>query len=230
MFVITKGCKGHGPERRACFGSRRQPTWQVVVPKLTLMAAPHCEDDAQRYHELTTAHFAPDFDHRRVTRLRICCLQPSPTWREYGLRQLRFYSIELPIIPTLQPLPSMTATERDLAATVVDHLVDLSQISQQIRQAVASASSTSNRHTTDGRAASRRAAGSLDHDLAPYLIGEWNDELRLDATHHTTQHNVTRTATPATQSAAAPAAVLAHTFAFAGGPRVGSGPPSPPFR
>ena len=41
--------------------SGRSPHWQVVLPKLTLMADPHCEDDAQRYHELMHSS-----QHRRL--------------------------------------------------------------------------------------------------------------------------------------------------------------------
>lgn len=150
----------------------RAPTWQVVVPKLALMAAAHHEDDAQRYHELTTSHFAHDFDHRRVTRLRICCLQPSPTWREYGLRSLRFYSIEQPIVPSLQPAPSLSPAERELAATIVDHLVDLSQVALQIRRTVAAAKSAR-------PAVASAAARQAERELAPYVVGEFGDELRL---------------------------------------------------
>ena len=153
----------------------RLPTWQVAVPKLTLMATPHCEDDAQNYHELSTVHFAPEFDHRRVTRLRICCIQPSPSWREYTLRNLRFYSIDPPSTPSLQPPPSLTPTERELAATIVDHLVDLGQVTHQIRQTLTSA-----RESTVGRGGANGAARrGAELELAPYLVGEWSDELRL---------------------------------------------------
>jgi hypothetical protein len=117
--------------------SSRAPQWQVVVPKFTLMADPHCEDDAERYHELKHGvHLANDFDHRRVTRLRICCLQPSPLWREYGLRQLRFYSVEVPLIPSLQPPPSLTPAEREMASGVVEQLVGLGVVASQIRSTI----------------------------------------------------------------------------------------------
>ena len=150
----------------------RKPSWQVAMPKLTLMAMAHCEDDAQRYHELTTAHFTNDFDHRHVTRLRICCLQPSPTWREYGLRQLRFYTVEMPSVPSLAPTPTLSPAERELAATVVDHLVDLAQMTHQIRQTISAAKAS-----RSGPSAPTRASG--ERELAPYIVGEWSDELRL---------------------------------------------------
>ena len=189
-----------------------RPAWTVVVPKLTLMADPHCEDDAQSYHELTTAHFMPGFDHRRVTRLRICCLQPSPAWREYGLRELRFYRTEVAPTPPLQPTPNLTAAERDLAATVLEQIVGLGQIASEIRMTMSAASasshekahvkpalggsssgsssagagSRSNATAAPPRTASLSAASRrlpADHPsaspLAPYLVGEWNDELRL---------------------------------------------------
>lgn len=204
-----------------------QPTWQVVVPKLALMASPHCEDDAQRYHELSTVHFAPDFDHRRVTRLRICCLQPSPTWREYGLRQLRFYTIEQPVAPMPPPPPSLSPVQRDLAATVLDHLVDLAQTAEQIRQTMAAVRNS--RPIAGGYATSRRSANAANHDLAPYLVGEWSDELQLDASHDTPRHSDAHSALTATGAAATAGgtSVMAHTFAFNGGPRC-SVPPSSP--
>ena len=181
----------------------RAPTWQVVVPKLALMSAAHCEDDAQRYHELTTAHFAPDFDHRRVTRLRICCLQPSPTWREYGLRQLRFFTIEQPVVPGIQPPPSLSPAERELATTVVDHLVELGQLAHQIRQTLRSARATSGRPAGGERAAVTRA--TAEHDVAPYRVGEWADELRLS-----TLPNTFAGRAPSSASAPAPAPAAAR--------------------
>ena len=103
------------------------PTWQAVIGKLALMADPHCEDDAQRYHELSHAHFAKGFDHQHVTRLRICCIQPSPCWREYGLRQLRFYSIEQQLASSLKPPPSLTDPQRQLAAAIMEEVRPVAQ-------------------------------------------------------------------------------------------------------
>jgi hypothetical protein len=59
------------------------------------------QDDAEAYHEIKQMHFSADFDFQHTTRLRICCIQPSPNWKEYGLRQLRFYSFELPGSPAV---------------------------------------------------------------------------------------------------------------------------------
>ena len=198
----------------------RSPAWQVVVPKLTLMVDPHYEDDAQKYHELSGAHFAKDFDTKRVTRLRICCLQPSPLWKEYGLHHLRFYSIEAPPAPSVQPPPSLTPAERDLAATMVEQLIGLGSIASQIRTTVASgvaASSAARRQRPSrgggsvgvvvggvggsGGVGSGGGGGGSDLDgisvgggsaggassasardpptFAPYIVGEWADELRL---------------------------------------------------
>lgn len=175
----------------------RAPTWQSVVNRLPLMAAAHCEDDAQNYHELTTAHFAPEFDHRRVTRLRIVCLQPSPTWREYGLRDLRFYSIELPSVPSLQAPPSLSPDERELASTVTDHVIDLWSLAQEIRQTLAPVRAGRARRPAAGAgigSAARLAAESYE-PLAPYIVGEWADELRLlsvDAPMTSSQHSSSR--------------------------------------
>jgi len=174
----------------------RPPSWQVVVARLTLMADPHCEDDAQRYHELTHArHFAKEFDHRRVTRLRICCIQPSPSWREYGLKHLRFYSLEPPSVPTLQPPPTLNEVQRALAATVLEQLVGLGRVTSEMRHSLAmpGASLTSDRGSTatrlvfgggGGNGGAAAGSGGLRteagaHTLAPYLVGEWSDELRL---------------------------------------------------
>lgn len=156
----------------------RAPTWQIVVARLALMADPHCEDDAHGYHELVPArHFAKDFDHRRVTRLRICCTQPSPSWREYGLKQLRFYSIEAPVLPTLQPPPSLTDAQRELAASLLEQMSGLSRIASEIRQTIASGSSE--RARPGARSSGSRRVDSGAQPLAPYLVGEWADELRI---------------------------------------------------
>ena len=136
----------------------------MAVLKHQLMIDPHYEDDAQRYHELTTRHFAPDFDHRKVTRLRICCLQPSPTWKEYGLHHLKFYSIQKPEAPPLQPPPpSLSQAERELASTIVDHLLGLGQITREIRQTLGSAR----------RAGAQRRQAD---DVASLVVAEWTDE------------------------------------------------------
>eukprot|EP00900_Chrysochromulina_parva_P015365 jgi/Chrpa1/2382/Chrysochromulina_OHIO_Genome00009350-RA len=203
ITVSHTGVRAEDDPLQPMHAKGRPPSWQVAVPRVTLMANPHCEDDAQRYHELAHAlHFAKDFDHRRVTRLRICCIQPSPSWREYGLKQLRFYSLEPPSVPALQPPPSLTDAQRDLAAAVLDQLISLGQVAGALRRDIAtgagaSCSSTERAGpaTRGGSCASCGSCGSSGgsggcsfgtrrvengaHALAPYLVGEWNDELRL---------------------------------------------------
>ena len=154
----------------------RTPVWQLVLPKHALMAHPHCEDDAQHYHELDTSQFHHDFDARRVTRLRICCFQPSPLWKEYGLRNVRFWSVELPTPPTLQqPPPNLTSAHKELASTIAEHMMDLANITQQIHETIATAKQSSRR----GRSGRRSASDDDLSDVVPYILGEWNDELRL---------------------------------------------------
>ena len=149
------------------------PSWQIVVPKLTLMADPHCEDDAQCYHELTQEkHFAPDFDHRRVVRLRICCIQPSPSWREYGVRHLRFYCFESALAPALHPPPPLSSSQREMAAKALQQLVGLGGVASEIRQAIASG-------MADCTPKINTAADGDASSLTSYIVGEWSDELRL---------------------------------------------------
>lgn len=199
------------------------PTWQVVTPKLTLMADPHCEDDAQRYHELSCSHFAKGFDHQHVTRLRICCIQPSPCWREYGLRHLRFYTLEQRVSSSLKPPPPLTDQQRKLAAAIMEevspvlrselsalaapprgvvtaHLIEHPQAptcvppphgggrdtrsSSRVLQLTSLAQTASllreTAASTHGRPPTMRRRGdSSALSLAPYLVGEWSDELRL---------------------------------------------------
>ena len=69
-----------------------QPRWTCALGQLRLMASAHCEDDAQDRHELHATAFADGFDATRVTRLRVCLVQPSPAWAEHGLRRLKFYT------------------------------------------------------------------------------------------------------------------------------------------
>ena len=165
----------------------RPPSWQVVVNRLTLMVDPHCEDDAQQYHELThTRHFVKEFDHRRVTRLRICCIQPSPSWREYGLKQLRFYTLELMHAPSLQSPPALSDAQRELASTVHEQLVGLGRVAGELRHTIASVAHPSwhnepqpPRLSATHGSCSRRAEHSRGTSLAPYLVGEWSDELRV---------------------------------------------------
>lgn len=152
------------------------PSWSVVVRKLALMTDPHVEDDAQRYHELTTAHFDKDFDYQRVTRLRIACLQPSPLWREHSLRQLRFYTVEQLAIPPLQPPPTLSPPEHELASTVLGQIAGLGQVASDIRRTIAGAS-TSTRNVSGSR--HRRRTEPHAHTFAPYVVGEWSDELQL---------------------------------------------------
>lgn len=155
------------------------PSWQVVIAKQTLMADPHCEDDAQCYHELTSAHFDQHFDSSRVHRLRICCIQPSPSWCEYGLRQLRFYTLEQPVPRSLQQLPSLTEFQRERASTITEQLLGLGHISSLLGETIASAA-VSTRSGRNGQYKHRGRRAQHDvHVLAPYLVGEWSDELRL---------------------------------------------------
>ncbi len=203
ITVSHTGLRAESDPMQSLHAKGRPPSWQVMVPRIALMADPHSEDDAQRYHELTQAcHFAKDFDHRRVTRLRICCIQPSPSWREYGLKQLRFYSLESPSVPTLQPPPSLNDAQRDLAATVLDQLIGLGHVASELRRIIGAGASCSATKRSGlpmrgvscgvsgggddiGGSSSSSAGGvagggrRFEHALAPYLVGEWNDEYRL---------------------------------------------------
>lgn len=53
----------------------REGAWQVLVPKMRLMADPHCEDDAQSQHEVTAADFAGASVLSRISALRLCLSQ-----------------------------------------------------------------------------------------------------------------------------------------------------------
>lgn len=146
----------------------RAPTWSVALARRELMADPHYEDDAEWSHEVLSEHFEPGFDHQRVTRLRICCVQPSPSWREYGLRDLRFYTIEPPP-PAAPPPPALlTQQEKDLSAAMLRHLVGLGESASLVRSTI----------TAGMRNPAYRCADPQARALAPYVIGEWDDELR----------------------------------------------------
>ena len=86
--------------------------WTPVVERLALMVNPHIESDAQAWHELHSSAFAPGFDAAATTRLRFCLCQPSPMWREHGLRKLTFYTARPPGPPAAEDaaelLPELT--------------------------------------------------------------------------------------------------------------------------
>ena len=155
----------------------REPTWQLVVAHIPLMADPHSEDGAQCHHEVSQAtHFDESFDHERVTRLRISCKQPSPLWRDYGLQEVRCYGISQPAyLPPRRNL-SLTLSQQQLVGTMMEQIIGLRLVTDEVRQAVGS--KRVSRKACTGISSKDRAA---ELDLAPYIVGEWADELHLHA-------------------------------------------------
>ena len=149
--------------------------------------------------------------------------QPSPCWREYGLRHLRFYTLEQRVSSSLKPPPPLTDQQRKLAAAIMEevspvlrselsalaapprgvvtaHLIEHPQAptcvppphgggrdtrsSSRVLQLTSLAQTASllreTAASTHGRPPTMRRRGdSSALSLAPYLVGEWSDELRL---------------------------------------------------
>uniref|UniRef100_A0A7S0L245 Uncharacterized protein n=1 Tax=Coccolithus braarudii TaxID=221442 RepID=A0A7S0L245_9EUKA len=148
--------------------SRSVGPWTTVVSKLQLMTDPHLEDDAQAQHEIFCRHFERDFNWREVYFLRIIRTQPSPLWKRHSLRDLRFFSARsappagMPSGALQQREGAEKSTKR--AEALSTELVALLQVAHQIHNTLAEASPVGRRETERGQL---------------YLVGEWEDELRL---------------------------------------------------
>lgn len=183
--------------QRGLHTAGRAPTWTTVLPPTALMADADYEEDAQDLHEILGAQLNEDFDRQRVTRLRLECHQPSPNWREFELRRLRFYTRTPPAVPENLPHRQLCPEEEQagwtpalteqpttqlhvycgrapwqLAASIVAQLQGLSSAASEIRGVFIDALAAPGAAPYDASAASGVRA-------APYRLGVWADELRL---------------------------------------------------
>lgn len=147
--------------------STNKVRWMPVISRLQLMADCHTEDDAQEWHRLHVSAFEPDFDPKRVLRLRIHMQQPSPSWRSHTLNHLAFYTLEPLVVPALAPEPELSRADRERCAKLAGALAELSTMAHVIRSTLSPVAP---------QGSGEAAAGALD-GYAPYVVGEWEDEL-----------------------------------------------------
>ena len=152
--------------------------WVPVVARLQLMADCHAENDAQAWHRLHASAFEPGFDSTRVVRLRIYMLQPSPSWHSHTLQHLAFYTFEPLAAPELAPEPELSQADKERCAKLAGGMAELTVMSHAIRATLAEAAAARPRLGPRGEA----AAGALDA-CAPYVAGEWDDELEVASLH-----------------------------------------------
>ena len=149
--------------------STRQVRWVPAVCRLQLMADCHAEDDAQAWHRVHASDFEPGFDPTCVLRLRIHMQQPSPSWRAHTLRHLAFYTLEPLDAPALAPEPELSRADHERCARLTGALAELSTVAHAIRSTLAQAAP---RRCDEGEAPVGKLGG-----YAPYVVGEWDDEL-----------------------------------------------------
>ena len=80
---------------------KRQSGWKTCVKDLKLMPNCHCEQGSQGGVILSEKQFLNSLDG--VTQLRIILKQPSPHWREFGIRNLRCFLKPKPIPGNQEP-------------------------------------------------------------------------------------------------------------------------------
>ena len=65
-----------------------------MLEKVELMQNCFFENDAQEWHTLDTAEWPAAFDRSlKVEAIRFVLLQPCPTWRQFGLAEIKCYHI-----------------------------------------------------------------------------------------------------------------------------------------
>jgi hypothetical protein len=137
--------------------------WVPVVDNLPLMANPHCEDDAQAWHEIHASQFSREFDAARTMFLRIFLSQPSPLWREHTLRKIAFYmaSSAAPPAPAL-PLPHLSGPAADRCALLLERIGEVTNAARKIRATLAAAPPR------------RRTESDI---VRAYVLNTWDGEL-----------------------------------------------------
>ena len=154
--------------------STKKVRWVPVISRWQLMADCHAEDDAQAWHRLHASGFEPGFDPTRVLRLRIHMQQPSPSWRSHTLNHLAFYTLEPIAAPVLAPEPELSGADRERCAKLAGTLAELSRMAHAIRSTLSQAAP---------QPSGEAGLGALD-GYAPFVVGEWDDELTDGATLH----------------------------------------------
>ncbi|KAL1510794.1 hypothetical protein AB1Y20_007080 [Prymnesium parvum] len=159
----------------------RPAQWRRVLRKHQLMASPHFEDDAQAEHVLSHDFFEADFDTSRVVRLRFVCVQPSPSWARYSLRDIRCFALR-----TASPVsrtPALSAADAEFSKLVAEQIEAMAAIARQVRHTIAeqgeepsctslATGTAAGAGSTPGMAYPARAVVTL----LPYPLGEWNAE------------------------------------------------------
>jgi len=68
--------------------------WNVVVEDFELMDNCFFENDAQCWHTLDTSEWPPPFEaEENVHAIRFVLRQPCPTWRNFGLTELKCHQL-----------------------------------------------------------------------------------------------------------------------------------------
>lgn len=68
--------------------------WKTCIQSFELMPNCHCERGSQGLVVLNKAHFSTPLDN--VNRLRFILRQPSPCWKNFGIKDLKCYSVSTP--------------------------------------------------------------------------------------------------------------------------------------
>ena len=76
--------------------SNSDPTlrWKTCMERLQLMPNCHCERGSQTLVVLNRACFSVPLE--KVSRLRLILRQPSPYWKQFGIRDLKCYLVPTP--------------------------------------------------------------------------------------------------------------------------------------
>ena len=75
--------------------SKSDQQWKTCIRTLQLMPNCHCERGSENLIVLNKAHFG-GIQLENVTRLRLILRQPSPDWSQFGIRDLKCYSVSSP--------------------------------------------------------------------------------------------------------------------------------------
>ena len=88
MSSHPRGMPIRGPKGEAAL----KHVWKRVYSR-TLMESPHYEDDAQDWHTVSVADFAPGcYEPGQLSVLRIYLHQPSPNWATFELRHVQVFA------------------------------------------------------------------------------------------------------------------------------------------
>ena len=97
----------------------RENRWVNILADFKLTHSPHFENDAENWCIVPSTFFNENFVPGYFKEIRIYLIQPSPNWKEFGLRNIACYSIrEKPVVKKSEPISAFLKLKEKIAEKI----------------------------------------------------------------------------------------------------------------